>query len=49
MDVTSIQGLSVATLSSMIKLDTDHYGAFLISGGIQIFNLILVIVVDDNI
>lgn len=49
MDVTSIQGLSVATLSSMIKLDTDHYGAFLVSENVEISNLLLVIVVDDDI
>lgn len=43
-----VEGTSVATLSSMIKLDENHWGAFLVADDAKISNLRLVIDLDEN-
>ena len=44
----TIEGTETATLSSMIRIGENHWGAFLVANGAQISNLRLVITVDTR-
>lgn len=45
---TTIEGANIATLSSLIRMGDNHWGAFLVEDKAVIQNLILAIVIDDR-